>query len=62
MYSTNCDLVTPWLRSTEPKCLHLDEVKHNHILQENRDICSCLRASTAIFGHNRVHLFYCDIQ
>ena len=38
VYSTNCDLVTCWLCSTEPKCLHLDEVEHNHILRENKDI------------------------
>ena len=37
-YSANCDLVTPWLHSTEPKCLHLDEVKHNYVLSENWDI------------------------
>ena len=41
-YNTNCDQLTPWLHSTEPNCLHPDEVKHSHILRENRDIWSCL--------------------
>ena len=50
-YSTNCDLVT------EPKCLQLDQVKHNHILRESRDIWGCLRPSMAILGHNGLHLF-----
>ena len=54
MYSTNCDLVTPWLCSTKLKCLYLEEFKHNHILRENKNIWSCLRASIAI-------LFCCDV-
>ena len=29
---------TPLLHSTKPICLHQDEVKHNHISCENRDI------------------------
>ena len=45
-----------------PKFLHLDEVKHNHIVRENGDIWSCLQASTAIFGHRGVHLFSCYIS
>ena len=59
--STSCDFVTPWLRSTELNCLHLDEVNHNHILQKNRDIWRCLYLSMAMFGHNGPPLFYCDI-
>ena len=47
-YSTSCDWVTPWLRSTKPKCVYPDEVKHNHISLENSDIWRCLRASMAI--------------
>ena len=43
----------PWLDyplvgSTEPKCLYLDDVKHNHISGGNKTIWSCLWASTAI--------------
>ena len=34
VYSTNCDVVTHCLCSTEPKCLHLDEVKYKYILLE----------------------------
>ena len=60
IYSTNCDQLTPWMRSTEPKCLHPDEVKHSHILRENRDIWSCLHPYTTIFWHTGLPLFCCD--
>ena len=32
------DFVSPWLHSTALNCLHPDQVNHNHILRENRDI------------------------
>ena len=59
-YSTNCDQLTHWLCSTEPNCLHPDEIKHNHILRENRDIWSCLLPFMAMFGYNGLPLFCCD--
>ena len=60
-YIIICNFLTPWLRSTEPSCLHSDEVKHNHILPENKDIWRRLRPSTAMFGHNELPLFSCNI-
>ena len=42
--------------AVESTCLHPDEVNHNHISRENKDIWECLRASAAILDQQRASL------